>query len=79
MNQKINQVEYFFIMAILCAVILFLMGLFIYCLCGGIIWLFVGGDFLFSFEYVKKIIKASLWAGLIVGIGTWFIEYKLRR
>ncbi|MBC8954449.1 hypothetical protein [Xenorhabdus sp. PB62.4] len=79
MNQKINQFEYFFVVTILSIVVFSLMGLLIYCIVDSIIWLFIGGDFLFSIEYVKKITKASVWAGLVVGIGAWFIEYKLRR
>ncbi|MBD1226995.1 hypothetical protein [Xenorhabdus griffiniae] len=79
MNKNINQFEYFLVVTILCVVSLCLMGLFIYCTVKCIIWLFIGGDFLFSFEYVKKIFKASVIAGLVAGIGTWFIEYKLRK
>ena len=79
MNRKINKFEYFLVTTILCVVALFIMGLFIYCIGECIIWLFFGGDFLFSIEFLKKIIKASLWAGLVVGIGAWFEEYKLRR
>jgi hypothetical protein len=59
-------------------VVLFLMGLLIYCIVDSIIWLFIGGggDFLFSFEYVKKIFKASVMTGLIIGIGDWWMRYK---
>ncbi|MBQ0215522.1 hypothetical protein KAH51_18995 [Proteus vulgaris] len=79
MNQKTNQFEYFLVMTILCVIVLFIMGLVIYSIGKCIIWLLIGGDFIFPIEFLKKIIKASLWAGLVVGIGMWFIEYKLRR
>ncbi|OEI91424.1 hypothetical protein BHE86_18530 [Shigella sp. FC1655] len=79
MNQKTNLFEYFLVVTIWCVVGLFIMGLFIYCIGECILWLLFDGNFLFSIDFLMKIIKASLWAGLVVGIGMWFIEYKLRR
>ncbi len=76
MNRKNDQLKYFIIITILCMVGLFLMGLLIHCIINCIIWLFIGGDFIFSFEHMKKTLEASVVTGLIIGIGDWWMRYK---
>ncbi|MEQ5274902.1 hypothetical protein [Proteus terrae] len=79
MNNKINSIEYFFVVAILSSVVLFFIGILFYFSIHGIFWLFIGADFSFSFDSLKKIIKVATIGGVGAGIGSWFIEYKLRK
>ncbi|CRL63737.1 hypothetical protein BN1805_02448 [Proteus vulgaris] len=54
MSQKINSIEYLFIVTILSSVGLFFIGTFYYLIIRSIIGLFISGDFIFSFETLKK-------------------------
>ena len=44
----------------------------------GVTHLFMGREFMFSFDYVKKALKMGLIAGFLVGGGMWIQECKKR-
>ncbi len=79
MRTKNNQLIFVVIMSIVCGLAMFLIIIISFFIGKCLIWWFVSGEFTFLLEYVEKAFRVGLITGPIVGIGMWFIEYKLRR
>ncbi|NHB90467.1 hypothetical protein [Photorhabdus tasmaniensis] len=79
MKTKNSQIAVVLITSIMCGIGMFLIMMVTFFIGRCLIWWFVSGEFNFPYEYVKKSFKIGLAIGPIAGVGTWFIEYKLRR
>ncbi|MBC8954443.1 hypothetical protein [Xenorhabdus sp. PB62.4] len=75
MHQKNKQIILFIVASIMWTFSLFLIFIFGFFVGKCVIWLFMSGEFFFSFEYVKKAFRAAIIAGPILGIGTWIAYY----
>ncbi|EPF5869548.1 hypothetical protein RN616_16880 [Morganella morganii] len=76
MNLNNKQFIFFIFVTILWGGAIFLLSLFSFFIGEVYVSLFMGGEFSYSFIYVRKSLKAVLFTAPFVGAGTWYLYYK---
>ncbi len=66
----------FIMFNIIWIVMIFFMAVIIFLTLRIFVCFSIGGDFLFSFEDIKRAGRISIFAGPICGSGSWFIYYR---
>ncbi|MCC8367294.1 hypothetical protein J8V57_13620 [Xenorhabdus sp. PB61.4] len=76
MNRKSRQLEFFLVSTLMCITGIFVLTLFIMFIVNFGVWLFISGEFLLSFEDVKKAFKIGVLVGPLISVGEWWTRHR---